>query len=181
MCALDRTRRVSRPHRRDYPSFAPCEIGARPDYYVPADGPSALVGCARLPVSGRRIEFSANVARLDGAEHLCVNPAYREGEFIPAICKLDPPVSHFAVRDARRPRGYGYVIWGTAGDARSVVARFDGGVARAARLVVPEELACDYGEGAFTLFVIELPPSAARGAVIVEGNRGSVTRRVSVS
>jgi hypothetical protein len=106
---------------------------------VPADGPSALVGCARLPVS------------------------------------------HFAVRDARRPRGYGYVIWGTAGDARSVVARFDGGVARAARLVVPQELACDYGEGAFTLFVIELPPSAAGGRLTVEGDGRSVTRRVTVS
>jgi hypothetical protein len=148
---------------------ASCEIGARPDSFVPADGPSVVVGCAKLPVSGRRVEFSVN---LEGEGHLCVNPAYGDGAFIPAICRLHPPLSELAIRDARQPRqgvdGYGFVVWGTAGDERSVRVRFEGGVARAVLLPVPDEIARDHGEDPFTLFVAELPASAAGGPVSAE-------------
>lgn len=151
---------------------ASCEIGAEPEYFVPGDGPSAVLGCARLPVSGQLVEFSANVARIDGAQHLCINPAYGSGIFIPGLCKLEPPVTQFSVRDARQPRqgvkGYGYVVWGTAGSARSVDLRFDGGLAHAALLVVPPEVARRYGEAHFALFVAELPLSAACGSSTVE-------------
>jgi hypothetical protein len=153
---------------------ATCDVGARPGYFVPGEGPLALLGCARLPVSGQRVEFSANLSEIDGAKQLCINPAYSDGMFIPGICFLDPPVSEFAIRDARHPRqgvkGYGYVIWGTAGSARSVDATFDGGIAHAALLPVPEPLARDYGAPPFTLFVAELPLSAACGPVSVEAD-----------
>jgi hypothetical protein len=153
---------------------ASCEIGAKPEYFVPGDDPLAVVGCARLPVSGQVVEFSANLSRIDGAEHLCVNPAYSNGRYIPAICKLDPPVSKFAVRAASQPRhganGYSYVVWGT-GLAESVVAKFDdGGVAHAARIVVPAEAARDYGVERFGLFVVELPLSAACAPVTIEAD-----------
>ena len=153
---------------------ASCDVGARPGYFVPGDGPLALLGCARLPVNGQRVEFSANLSDIDGAKQLCINPAYGDGMFIPAICFLNPPVSEFAVRDASHPRqgvkGYGYVIWGTAGSARSVDATFEGGIAHAAVLPVPETLARDYGATPFALFVAELPLSAACGPVSVEAD-----------
>jgi hypothetical protein len=147
---------------------ASCDVGARPDYFVPADGPSVVVGCAVLPLSGRRVEFSVDVER---GGHLCVNPAYGDGAFIPAICRLHPPLTQLAIRDAMQPRqgvdGYGFVVWGTAGDARAVRVRFDSGAVRAALLPVPEEIAREHGEDPFTLFVAELPPTAA-GAVTAE-------------
>jgi hypothetical protein len=132
-----------------------CAVGERPGYFVPGT-PAVLLGCARLGVSGKRVEFSRNVARIDGERHACINPAYRRGAFIPAMCKLGP-LSRFAVRDARTPRGHGYVIWGTAGRASGVVARFPTGTARA--LIV--------GEPPLRLFVVELPRSAASGPVRV--------------
>jgi hypothetical protein len=123
------------------PAIVPCDVGATPEYFVPGDGPSALVGCVRLPVSGLRVDFSAGVGRIDGAATLCIDPAYGNGEFIPSLCKLEPPVSAFAVRAADQPRqgvdGYGYVVWGTVGGAGSATARFDGGVADTARLACP--------------------------------------------
>ena len=153
-----------------------CEIGARPEYFVPGDSSVALVGCVRLPVSEKRLDFSVKSARLDGAEHLCVNPAYGGGQFIPAICKLEPPAPRFAVRDARQPReGYGYVIWGTAGDARSVRASFEGGTADAAVIDVPADIARGYGENPFKLFVVELPLTAACGEVNVDAGDASAT------
>jgi hypothetical protein len=120
-------------------------------------------------------------ARIDGAEHLCVNPAYSGGRFIPAICKLEPPVSEFAVRDASQPRhgakGYSYIVWGTAGRAKSVVARFDGGIAHGAQIVVDvdADAARDYGADRFMLFVVELPLSAACGPVTVEADGTTVS------
>jgi hypothetical protein len=65
---------------------------------------------------------------------------------------------------------YGYVIWGTAGEARSVDVTFDGGIAHAAVLPVPGTLARDYGAPPFALFVAELPLSAACGPVSVEAD-----------
>jgi hypothetical protein len=171
--AADETR--ANHHRLLPPAVMPrssCDVGARPDYFVPGDEPAALLGCVRLPVSGQLLEFSGNRAGLDGARHLCINPAFGAGRFIPAICKLDPPVSQFSVRDAMQPRqgvgGYSYVIWGTAGTAQSVAATFEGGVAPAARLVVPPEVARRYGVARFTLFVVELPLSAACASVSIE-------------
>lgn len=162
------------------PQSGSCAIGARPEYFVPGDDPLVLVGCARLPLSGQLVEFSTNFARIDGAQHLCITPAYGGGRFIPAICKLDPPVSEFAVRDAMHPRqgvdGYGYVVWGTAGGAQSVVAHFDEGIARAARIAVPGEVGREYGAGRFTLFVVELPLSAACRSVSIEAD--GVTARI---
>jgi hypothetical protein len=102
-----------------------------------------------------------------------VNPAYGGGRFIPAICKLSPPLPRFAVHDASHPRqgvrGYAYVIWGTAGSAKHVVASFDGGTAQAAVLNVSPRLARTLGEPPFSLFVVDLPRSAACAPVTVTG------------
>jgi hypothetical protein len=72
---------------------APCEIGQRPEYFVPgpdADEPIAIIGCARLGASGRRVEFSASAETIGRASHVCINPAYRRrgqmGIYIPAVC-----------------------------------------------------------------------------------------------
>lgn len=161
-----------------------CAVGERPDYFVPgpADSPLALLGCARLGVSGQRVEFSANLA--DGARRACINPAYsgrgQRGLYIPAICALEPPLSRFAVRAAGRPRqgvrGYAFVVWGTTGASTDVVARFTGGTARAAVFEVPADLARDFGESPFGLFVMELPLSAACDEVTVTGD---ATERIS--
>ena len=119
-----------------------CAVGERPRYFVPgpADAPAALLGCARLGVSGKRVEFSGNVAHIDGGRHACVNPAYRgrgqRGLYIPAMCRLEPALSRFAVRDAAQPRqgvrDYAYVISGTAGASTDVVANFAGATPEAA-------------------------------------------------
>jgi hypothetical protein len=170
-------------------TLAPCAVGERPDYFVPgpADSPLALLGCARLGVSGKRVEFSGNLAHLDGERHVCVNPAYsgrgQRGLYIPAICKLEPPLARFAVRDAAQPRqgvrGYAYVIWGTAGASTDVVARFTGGTAQAAVFRVGPKLARNFGESPFGLFVIELPLSAACAAVTVAGKGPDATERIA--
>lgn len=169
-------------------TLAPCAVGERPDYFVPgpADSPLALLGCARLGVSGKRVEFSGNLAHLDGERHVCVNPAYsgrgQRGLYIPAICKLEPPLARFAVRDAAQPRqgvrGYAYVIWGTAGASTDVVARFTGGTAQAAVFRVGPKLARNFGESPFGLFVIELPLSAACATVTVAGKGPDATERI---
>jgi hypothetical protein len=163
---------------------ARCAVGDPPGYFVPGDAPLALLGCARLGVSGKRVEFSGNVAHLDGAVHSCINPAYsgrgQRGLYIPAVCKLEPPLSRFAVRSAGQPRqgvrGYAYVLWGTAGASTEVVARFAGGTARAVILRVGRDLARRFGEAPFALFVVELPLSAACGPVTVAGD---ATERVA--
>ena len=162
---------------------ASCDVGGRPGYYVP--GPAAaLLGCARLGVSGKRVEFSGNLAVLDGEEHMCVNPAYsgrgRPGFHIPAICKLGRPLSRFAAYDAGRPSqgagGYAFVIWGTAGASTEVRARFTGGTARAAILDVAPRLAERLGEPPFRLFVVELPLSAACAPVTLTNGTGASER-----
>ena len=140
-------------------------------------GPPALLGCARLGVSGRRVEFSGDRAVIDGVRHACINPAYsgrgQRGMFIPAICPAGP-LSRFAVRDAAQPRqgvrGYALVIWGTAGASAEVTARFSGGTARALVIKVGPKLARPLGESPFSLFVVELPLSAACATVTVAAN-----------
>lgn len=169
---------------------APCNVGERPDYFVPgpARSPLALLGCARLGVSGKPVEFSGNLARIDGEFHFCINPAYRRraqrGFFIPGICKLDPRPSQFAVRYAAQPRqgvrGYAFVIWGTAGASTSdVVARFNEGRARGAVLKVRRKLARKFDEPPFSLFVLELPLRAACAPVTVSEGSSDATERIS--
>jgi hypothetical protein len=169
-------------------TLAHCAVGERPDYFVPgrSDSPLALLGCARLGVSGNRVEFSGNLAPIDGDLHACINPAYggrrQRGLYIPAICKLEPQLSRFAVRDAAQPRqgvrGYAYVIWGTAGASTDVVARFTDGTAQAAVFKVESELARKFGESPFSVFVVELPLSAACGPVTVAGDEHDATERI---
>jgi hypothetical protein len=161
VCCGDRPRSIDTALSR-------CAVGERPGYFVPGAVPRVL-GCVRLGVSGKRMEFSA--------DHDCINPAYGgcggRGVFIPAICWLDPPLSRFAVRDASQPRqgvrGYAYVIWGTAGASRHVVASFSGGTAHAAIIHVRPSLAHSLGEPPFRLFAVELPLSAACASVTVSG------------
>jgi hypothetical protein len=159
---------------------ADCEIGRRPGYFVPGPQgtPLALLGCSRLAVSRKRVEFSANLAAIGGTRHLCINPAYNgrghEGIYIPAICKLEPPPSRFAVRQASQPtqavRDYELVIWGTAADSTSrVSARSAAGLVRAAVFEVDTKLAARFGEEPFSLFVLELPLRAACDPIVVRG------------
>jgi hypothetical protein len=165
-----------------------CAVGERPDYFVPGspDGLLALLGCARLGVGGKRVEFSGNLAQIDGARHACINPAHsgrgQRGFYIPAICALEPSLSRFAVRAAAQPRqgvrGYAFVIWGTTGPSTDVVARFAGGTARAAVFQVPPGLARSFGESPFGLFVVELPLSAACTPVTVTGDGPDATERI---
>lgn len=163
-----------------------CDVGERPDYYVPGapDGPLALLGCARLGVSGKQVEISGNMDRIDGMLHMCFNPAYSgHDRYIPAICMLDPPPSRFAIRDAGQPRqgvrGYEFVIWGTAAASTSdVVASFNAGRARAAVFKVRSKLARSFGEPPFGLFVFELPLAAACGSVTVRTEGPDATKRI---
>jgi hypothetical protein len=164
---------------------ARCDVGGRPGYFVPGpgDGRPVLLGCARLGVSGRRVEFSGNLDRIDGARHACINPAYGpRGRFIPAFCGFAPPLSRFAVRDAGQPRqgvrGYALVIWGTAGASTEVVARFTGGTARAAVIEVAPELARRLGEPPFRLFAMELPLAAACAAITVTAKGSAPASRI---
>jgi hypothetical protein len=165
-----------------------CAVGERPDYFVPGppDGPLALLGCARLGVGGKPVEFSLNLAHIDGVRHACINPAYsgrgRRGFYIPAICALEPALSRFAIRAAGQPRqgvrGYAFVIWGTTGASTDVVAHFAGDTARAAVFKVPPGFAQNFGESPFGLFVMELPLSAACAPVTVTGDGPDATERI---
>lgn len=165
-----------------------CAVGERPEYFVPGSrgGPLALLGCARLGVSGKRVEFSGNLAHIDGRRHVCVNPAYsgrgQRGMYIPALCMLPRALPRFAVRDASQPRqgvrGYAYVIWGTTGASTAVVARFRGATVPATVMRVGPGLARRFGEPAFGLFVIELPLSAACGPVTVVADGPDATERL---
>jgi hypothetical protein len=168
---------------------AECAVGKRPDYFVPGDdrGPVLLVGCARLGVSRKRAEFSANLGRIDGEAHLCVNPAYsgrgRPGFYIPAICKLDPPAARFAVRDVAQPRqgvrGYALVIWGTAPPGTTAVnASFGRKAAAAAVFTVAAEQAQRFGARRFSLFIVELPLRAACGPITVRVVQSGVIERI---
>jgi hypothetical protein len=166
----------AKPMRHVVSVPVPCAVGARPGYFVPGGRRLALLGCARLGVSGRRVDFSGSVTRIDGTSTACINPAYgargNPGAFIPAICMLRPPLSRFAARDVSHPRqavrGYELVIWGTAAAGTTAVsARFRGGIARAAVLGVRPKLARRLGERPFSLFVLELPLAAACDAITV--------------
>lgn len=178
----------ARPEPARLPASVParCDVGGRPGYFVPRPPGSrlALLGCARLGTSGKRVEFSGHRDRIDGERVVSINPAYsgrgRRGSFIPAFA-LEPPLSRFAVRDAAQPRqavrGYAYVIWGTtrASTAR-VVARSRAGRARAAVFRAGSQLAGDLREPPFGLFVVELPLAAACGTVTLRADGDAVQR-----
>lgn len=166
-----------------------CAVGKRPDYFVPGDDrrPALVVGCARLGVSRKRAEFSVNLGRIDGEAHLCVNPAYtgrgQPGFYIPAVCKLDPPLARFAVRDVAQPRqgvrGYALVIWGTAPPATTTVnARFGRTAAPAAVFTVPARRSRRFRERPFSLFIVELPLRAACAPITVRVVRSEATERI---
>jgi hypothetical protein len=158
---------------------ADCRVGEAPRYFVPARAPT-LVGCARLGVSGKRVDFSVNRETIVGKRQTCINPAYAgPGSFIPAICASTP--HEFAVLDASQPSqgvsDYAYVIWGTTGDAGEVVARYDGGSAKAVVFEVRRDLAAELGEDPFRLFVLELPLAAGCGRVTISA--GAAADRVA--
>jgi hypothetical protein len=150
-----------------------CDVGQRPGYFVPGgdDGPLAIIGCARLGVSGRPVEFSAGPERIGGRRQLCVNPAYRGrgrlGIYIPATCGSPSRLTRLKVFSVAVPRqavrGYELVIWGTVPPAtRRLVARHRGGRTTGAVLHVDGGLARRIGApGPFSAFVVELPVRAA--------------------
>jgi hypothetical protein len=161
-------------------ALARCEIGEKPGYFVPGpeNGPLALLGCARLGVSGKRVEFSGNLERIGRHRHLCVNPAYngrgQRGIYIPAICKLDPPPQEFSIVAVAQPRQavrrYALVVWGTVpASTRRVVARFGEGLGRAAVFRIGSKVARRFGESPFGIFVLELPLRAACAPLSVRG------------
>ena len=182
--------RASATIRDDVADSVPirCRVGERPDYFVPAHTPPALLGCARLGQSGKRVDFSGALDRVDGDMHLCINPAYsgrgQRGIYIPGLCKLNPRPSRFAVRDAGQPRQavdrYEYVIWGTAPRATAeIVARFDSGTANAAIFKVPSTRApWTFGTSPFALFVVELRLAAACGTVVIDGDGLAAPERI---
>ena len=158
---------------------ARCDVGGKPGYFVPASSPPVLVGCARLGVSGKRVEFSRSRARIDGESHVCIDPAYGRGRFIPGICALRPRPSSFAIHDADQPRqgvrGHAFVIWGTApAGTATVVGRSGSALARAAVFDVAPGVA----EPSFAVFVLELPLSAGCDGVTVVASGADTVERV---
>lgn len=160
--------------------------GQAPAYRVPHNAALTnvtLLGCARLPVSGKRIEFSGNVSRIGvgGPLVACINPAYNRGATVQGLCKAAPPFSRFGVRYGA-PRGtivegYGLVVWGTQPSRRRVDVRFLGGVSRAAVLNVPRtapelERLVDVP---FSIFAAELPLSAACHPITVTASTNEAT------
>ena len=149
-----------------------CNVGGRPDYFVPGgnDGPFAIVGCARLGVSGKPVEFSADYERIAQQDVVCLDPAFRGrgqmGVYIPATCPADSTLRRFRILDAEVPRqavrDYEFVIWRTAKPAtRGVVATFEGGRASGAVFNVDQALASRVGASRpFSVFVVELPIAA---------------------
>src|SRR5918999_3173786 len=101
-----------------------CEVGGRPGYFVPKpeESPLAIIGCARLGVSTKPVEFSADSQPIGGRDHVCLNPAYRGrgrlGFYIPAACVPAPVSRKLAVIHVEVPRqgvrGYRLVVWGAA-------------------------------------------------------------------
>ena len=89
-----------------------CQVGRPPDYFVPKPekSPLATIGCARLGVSSKPVEFSANSERIGRRGHVCLNPAYgdrgRRGLYIPAACVRAPVSRRLDVVSVEVPRGH---------------------------------------------------------------------------
>jgi hypothetical protein len=155
-----------------------CDVGGRPGYFVPKPerSPIAIVGCARLGVSAKPVEFSVNGERDGGKRWVCLNAAYRVrgrlGHFIPSVCPREPVSRGVNVSSMEGPRevpGYEKVIWGTAAPStRRVVASYEGGETEAAVFTVSRTLARAAGATwPFSVFVVELHPEAGCGRVVV--------------
>lgn len=169
-----------------------CDVGGRPGYFVPKpeDSPIAIIGCARLGVSMKPVEFSANRERFRGRDDVCFNPAYQGrgqlGIYIPGTCVRTPlPRRLYVVRvevPRQAVRGYRLVIWGTAAaSTRRVTALYKGGETEAAVFTVRRPLARATGAARpFSVFVVELHREAACGHVILHaaGASSSGTSRV---
>jgi hypothetical protein len=155
-----------------------CEVGSRPQYYVPADAPPRIVGCADLSVSDKPVEFSVNPELTQRTDYICVNPAYRGrgelGFYIPAVCSPDPISPRLEVVDARVPRQgtprYQFVIWGTTDlGTDEVTATFADGEAGSAIFDVDPQLAeALHARRPFSIFVTELPRVAACAEIVIE-------------
>ena len=165
-----------------------CDIGGRPDYFVPGgdDGPLAIIGCARLGAREKPVEFSADFERVGREPHVCINPAYRGhgrfGIYIPTACVRDPVSRRLDVVSTEIPdqgvRDYGLVIWGTAGlSIRTVHAGYDGGDTKAAVFRVRRSLAHAIGATkSFSVFVVELHPDATCARVRARTPTGQITK-----
>ena len=156
-----------------------CDIGGRPDYYVPgsAETPVAIIGCARLGLSTKPVEFTANDERFDGKDYVCLNSAYRDtrrlGAYIPNACVPEARATRFRVVDAEVPRqgvrGYQLVIWGTAAPStRRVVAHYEGESTKTAVFSVRRPLTRVAGAARpFSVFVVELDPQVPACSVLL--------------
>jgi hypothetical protein len=165
-----------------------CDIGGRPDYFVPGgdDGPLAIIGCARLGASGKPVEFSADYERIGGEDHVCLSPAYggrgQLGTYIPTACVRDPGSSGLGVVSTEIPsqgvRGYGLVIWGTAGPSTWIVhAGYGRRETRAAVFPVRRPLADAVGaKRPFNVFVVELHPEATCARIQARTPTGQITK-----
>lgn len=161
-----------------------CRIGKEPNYFVPRppDSPLAIIGCARLTVSGKPVELSANANRRQPriglvrgiGPLLCINPAYGKlGAYIPTACPSNPVREKlYVVPEIPRQlvRGYELVIWGVMrGAGGGVTTRFAGGKADAAVFGVDGKLARKVGaKRSFSVFIVELPSGAGCEAITVE-------------
>jgi hypothetical protein len=161
-----------------------CDIGGRPDYGVPGtfEAPLAIIGCARLGLSMKPVEFSANDERFDGKDYVCLNPAYRDtsglGAYIPDACEPEPISRRLVVVAAEVPsqgvRGYQLVIWGTAAPSTRVVAHYEGERTGAAVFTVRGRLARAAGAARpFSVFVVELDPRVAPCSVLLRATGAS--------
>lgn len=171
-----------------------CEVGGQPDYYVPKpeESPLAIIGCARLGLSMKPVEFSANGQRIGRKDYVCLNPAYRGprrgGMYIPSACVRDPVSRRLRVVGDEVPsqgvRGYRLVIWGTAAPStRRVVAHYEGERTETALFTVKRPLARATGAARpFSVFVVELDPKAACSVLLrAAGASGPSTTRLCPS
>jgi hypothetical protein len=175
-------------HPAKAPTESRCDIGGRPDYFVPGGeaGPLAIIGCARLGVSGKPVEFSAESERIGREHHVCINPAYRGrgrlGMYIPTACVLDPGSRRLDVVSIEVPsqgvRDYGLVIWGTVGPSiRTVHAGYGRGETRAAVFPVRRPVAQAVGATRpFSVFVVELDPKPTCARVRARTRTGEITK-----
>jgi len=167
-------------------------VGERPNYFVPGgnDGPFAIIGCARLGVSGKAVEFSADDERIGRKDHVCLDPAYRGrgelGNYIPAVCVRDPVSRKPEVISVEIPRqavrGYQLVMWGSvAPSTRQVVARYQGEETSAAVFPVMPSLARAVGATRpFSVFVVEFYPEAACSRVRIRSDGASPPRTTRI-
>jgi hypothetical protein len=159
-----------------------CDIGGQPDYNVPGSTNArlAIIGCARLGLSMKPVEFSANDERFDGKDYVCLNPAFRDtsglGAYIPNACEPEPISRRLVVVAAEvltprnaGVRGYQLVIWGTAAPStRRVVAHYEGERTETAVFTVRGPLARAAGAARpFSVFVVELDPRVAPCSVLL--------------